>query len=104
MLERVVRAVEPESFAAAFPGSAMNAERRPDRVAKLAGADFILTWEYFNPFRQADPLDRQTEPQSGVVDVNAAVAGERRLLEEDPEMSAAIGFLERGLDAVLLEF
>ena len=68
----------------------MNAKRCADCVAKFIGTDFVLTWEDFNSFWQSRALDREPEPQGGVIDVDPAVSRERRLLEEDPQMAAAV--------------
>jgi hypothetical protein len=88
--ESVIGIVEPESPAAAFLGAPMNAKGCPDCVAKFIGTDLILTGKDLNSFWQSGTLDREPQSQGGVIDVDAAVFRERRLLEKDPQMPAAV--------------
>ena len=81
----------------------MDPERSAYGVPEFVAADFILTRKDFDPLGQPCAFDRQAQPQGSVINVNAAFARESRLLEEDPEMPAAVGLLKRWFDPVLPE-
>src|ERR1019366_2499234 len=102
--ERVVGIVEPESPAAALLCTPVNAQRCTDCIAKFMGTDLILAREDFNSFWQAGTLNREPQSQGGVIDVDAAVSRESRLLEEDPQMAAAVRLLQRGFYSILGQF
>jgi hypothetical protein len=81
----------------------MNPERAAHGVPEFVSADFILPGKDLDAFRQSCAFDRQSQPQGRVIKVNAALASQGRLLEEDPEMPAAVGLLKRWFDPVLPE-
>src|SRR5204863_329732 len=102
--EGIIRVVEPESPAPAFVCPSMDTKRRSDCVSKFTGTDLVLTGKDLDSFGQPGTLDRESEPESCVVDVNTAISGEGRLLEEDPEVAATVRFFEGGFYAILRQF
>src|SRR5258708_4075753 len=80
----------------------MDSQRPPDSIAKLLGAECILTRKYLDSLRQTRPaLYRHVQAKGQVVDVDSAVPCKQRLVRKDPEVSAAPRPFEGRLNFIL---
>src|SRR5690349_21088923 len=81
----------------------MNPKRSADGVPKFSWAQFVVFREYLDALPQPKTLNAQSQSERQVVNVDSAVAGERRFLHENPKMAPASAHFERRMHLVPLE-
>ncbi len=80
LFEVIFGSVEPKPAA----GSTMNSERPSDRVSEFTRTEFIVLWKNLDPFRQPVSFHRDSKAQRQVVDVDPALTGQERCIQENP--------------------
>src|SRR6266496_181365 len=98
-LDRVVRAVKPESPSR----TAVNAEWPSNRIAKPARFDQVVFGKYFDAFSQARPLHWHPQSQCNIVNVDTTFFCQERRRKKDPQMAASSAHFERRLNSVLAQ-
>ena len=94
-----ISTAKPEALTCA----AVDAQRSTNGIAIPAGLQGIVLGEDLDSFSLPASLDRDTQPQSKVAHIDAAVARQEWLRHEDPEMPTTIALLKRRIHTILLE-
>src|SRR6266851_4406942 len=81
----------------------MDAERCANRVAVRAILNGVLSREHLDAFLESAAFDGNSETEGKIVDIDAALRCQQRLLPEDPEVAATAGLFESSFHAVLLQ-